>query len=245
MIRNFINGAPLLLLADEVDESAVTLAVSSTAGYPNPPFTLTLERGTVNEEVTLCTAKGGTTFTVTRGWDGTIAKEHGVGAAIEHTTSAVDYVEANSHVHSSGDPHTQYLLRSAWSSKGTIMAATGAATPSPLSVGSNGQVLLANSSTSTGLQWGQVGTAGVADNSITHAKLAPAVQTATVQRLATGSLPGSPTIGQMVYNTTTNRWTGWRSSAWTTFATGVGTVTYSTSAPSGGADGDVHLRYSV
>ena len=94
-LRNYTNNAPQLALTTAVNTSAVTLAVTSTAGYPAAPFTLTLERGTVNQEVTQCTALTGTTFTVVR--DAT-PKAHAIGASVEHTSEARDYSEANVHV---------------------------------------------------------------------------------------------------------------------------------------------------
>jgi len=42
---------------------------------------------------------------------------------------------------------------STWSAKGVLVSATAASTVSALTVGTNGQVLTANSATSTGLQW--------------------------------------------------------------------------------------------
>jgi len=42
---------------------------------------------------------------------------------------------------------------SVWSAKGVLVSATAASTVSALTVGTNGQVLTANSATSTGLQW--------------------------------------------------------------------------------------------
>lgn len=242
--RNFVNGAPLLPLSVDVDDVAVTLQVSSTSGYPTAPFTLALERGTANEEVVLCTAKGANTFTVTRGYDGTTAQAHLANTSIEHATAAIDYTEANTHVNSSSDVHTQYLLKSLLAAKGTILAASGAATPSALAVGANDTVLLADSSATPGVKWGLIPTGALADNVITFVKLAEAVQKQTVQALTTGTLPASPATGQIVYTTDDARWTGRQSGAWTPLAHGVGKITVSTSAPSGGADGDMWLRYT-
>lgn len=92
--RNYSNTAPPVALGATVNNAATTLTVSSTTGYPAAPFLLGIERGTANEEVVLCTAKTGTTFTVTRGYDGTTAVSHTLGAMIEHTTAAIDYREA-------------------------------------------------------------------------------------------------------------------------------------------------------
>lgn len=45
------------------------------------------------------------------------------------------------------------VLKSVYTAKGVLLSATGASTPSALTVGTNGYLLKANSSTSTGLEW--------------------------------------------------------------------------------------------
>ena len=97
--RNYSNTAPPLTLQTTVNDTVGTLVVASTAGYPAVPFTLAIDRGTVNEEFCLCTAKTATQFTVTRGYDGTTGKAHTGGSAIiEHAIGALDYNEANLHM---------------------------------------------------------------------------------------------------------------------------------------------------
>lgn len=242
--RNFVNGAPLLPLSVGVNDSAVTLQVSSTTGYPTAPFTLALERGTANEEVVLCTAKSANTFTVQRGYDGTTGKAHLANTSIEHATAALDYAEANAHINGAGDVHAQYMLKSTLAAKGNILSASGASTPAVLSVGSNNQVLIADSTAGTGLKWGSIGASSITDGVLTLAKLDAALQQKVVQVVTTGTLPGSPANGQIVHTTDDNRWVGRNNGAWTPLAFGVGKVTVSTLAPSGGADGDLWLRYS-
>lgn len=242
--RNFVNGAPLLTLSSGVNAAAVTLTVSSTSGYPAAPFTLALERGTVNEEVVLCTGLTATTFTVTRGWDGTTAKTHASGAIVEHTTTAADYDDANAHVWDTArNDHTQYLLKSTFSAKGSLVVATGAATPVNLAVGTNDQVLIADSAQASGVKWGQLSAASIANGTLTLAKLDTALQQSVVQKVTTGTLPGSPVVGQVVATTDNNRLVGYLSAAWLPITHGVGRVYVSTGSPSGGADGDVWLRY--
>ena len=94
MARNYSNTAPPVSNGVLLTTTGTTITVSSTTGYPAAPFLIGLERGTANEEVVLCTASTATTFTVTRGFDGTSAKQHAVGTSIEHTVSAIDYREA-------------------------------------------------------------------------------------------------------------------------------------------------------
>lgn len=121
--RNYSNTAPPITLAAAVTSSATVLPVASTAGYPAPYFTLAIERGTVNEEVVLCTAMGATSFTVERGHDGTPAVAHGIGVAIEHTISADDYRQANLHVNDpAGASHTA-LASHAASATGVVAGA--------------------------------------------------------------------------------------------------------------------------
>lgn len=103
--RNYINSAPPVGLSVAVSTTDTTLTVSSTTGYPAPPFTLGLERGTANEEVALCTALTATSFTVTRGYDGSVARTHAIGTAVEHTVAAIDYREAGTHIGASSGVH--------------------------------------------------------------------------------------------------------------------------------------------
>ena len=93
-IRNFVNSAPAIALTVGVDDVATTLTVASTTGFPAVPFLMTLARQTADEEVVLCTAIAATTFTVTRGYDGTTGKAHSIGHLVEHTSTALDYREA-------------------------------------------------------------------------------------------------------------------------------------------------------
>lgn len=237
-VRNYINGAPLLPLAVDVSESAVTLEVSSTAGFPTVPFVIAMERGTVNEEVVLCTAKTATTFTVTRGWDSTTAKEHSAGAAIEHTTAAIDYNEANAHINGSGDVHAQYILKAAFTAKGQILVATASGAFTALAVGTDGTVPVASAAAASGVAWGTIGTAGIANSAVTEDKLSSGVKASIVQKLAS-----SPTAaeGTMYFHTGDSRWYGYRG-AWKRMTFGAGEISWGTAAASGGVDGDIYFK---
>jgi len=240
-LRNYTNNAPQLALTTAVNTSAVTLAVTSTAGYPAVPFTLTLERGTVNQEVTRCTASTGTTFTVTRA---TTPKAHAIGASVEHTSEAADYSEANIHVNataSPADPHPQYLKESAFATKGQILVATGAGTYAVLNIGADDRVPISDASTATGWKWGTITGAMIANDTIAITKVDSNVEKSLLQRLATA--PASPSAGQIYYNTTSQDWKGYTGGVWNEMPYGAGKITISTAAPSGGEDRDLWFRY--
>jgi len=96
--RNYSNTAPPIGLTVAATTISTVLTVASTTGYPAVPYLLGLERGTSNEEVVLCTAVAATTFTVTRGYDGTTGRVHNIGTSVEHTVAAIDYAEAGNHI---------------------------------------------------------------------------------------------------------------------------------------------------
>lgn len=66
-------------------------------------------------------------------------------AAHTHTHSTLNALSAND--------HPQYSLLSTYTTKGDILAATGAATAIRLGVGTNGQVLTADSAQASGVKW--------------------------------------------------------------------------------------------
>jgi hypothetical protein len=83
--------------------TALYAASGAPVGYPSvatAPWILRLEPGTSNEELVLVTAGAGTSgspWTVTRGADGTTAKAHNAGTAIQHGLSAGDLQTAATH----------------------------------------------------------------------------------------------------------------------------------------------------
>jgi hypothetical protein len=58
------------------------------------------------------------------------------------------------HIHGMQDLHLEdYILKNTLENKGDIIGATGNSSPLRLSVGSNGKILIADSTTATGLKW--------------------------------------------------------------------------------------------
>jgi hypothetical protein len=105
--RYYVNNAPTLTLASPITSGATSLTVSATfAGYPVTfPYFVTLDYGTLSEEIVSVTNVVGTTATIVRGQDGTPAISHSAGATLDFTTVAKDYDEANAHVNASTGVH--------------------------------------------------------------------------------------------------------------------------------------------
>ena len=96
--RFYSSTARKTTLTDPVNAVDIELTVASFSGFPpNFPFTIIIDRDTIDEEVAECTGVSGSTLTVTRGVDGTTAVSHAVGAQVEHGVSARDFRESRQH----------------------------------------------------------------------------------------------------------------------------------------------------
>lgn len=104
-VRNFSSTAAGTTLSAGVDSSATTMAVSATTGFPSPPFILAVDAGAAAQELVLVTNVAGTTLTVTRGYDSTVAAAHDVGAVVQHSHGGIDFREANAHVNAESGVH--------------------------------------------------------------------------------------------------------------------------------------------
>lgn len=98
MARNYSNIAEETALASGVNSSAVTITVGSNTGYPSTPYTAIIDPGLPTEEVVDVTGVAGTTWTITRGVDGTPATSHDTGAVVVHGYSARDLRDIQDHI---------------------------------------------------------------------------------------------------------------------------------------------------
>lgn len=103
--RNYSSVAKPRYVRLDMTAAATTASVWTTTGHPAwpaTPFVAAFERGSANEELCLVTAvsipvgqdpeaQQHSTFTLTRGFDGTAAKPHLANAKVEHVTSAIDF----------------------------------------------------------------------------------------------------------------------------------------------------------
>lgn len=130
-------------------------------GVSSRPFYVVIDRNTSAEEKILCASRSGNVLTVYnvggnngRGSDDTSITAHSNNAVIEHVFTATDADEANAHVNDgTTDVHPQYVLESTVNAKGDLLVATANDVVSRLPVGTNGQTIVADSSTSTGLDY--------------------------------------------------------------------------------------------
>ena len=97
-MRYYTSTTGEMVLQSGIAPSDTTITVDTTAGLPGSyPYTLFLDYGTPSEEIVDVTAAAGTTLTVTRGRDSTVAQSHAFGAKIRHGMSARDLRESREH----------------------------------------------------------------------------------------------------------------------------------------------------
>jgi hypothetical protein len=154
--RTYAGAATSTTITASINSTDTTISLTAATGWAAGPFYAVIDPGTASEEKIYVSSRSTTTLTVgTRGVDGTTAKSHASGAIIYPVHTAVDSDEANE-------------LTSKYTSRGDIVY-QGASTFTRLGVGTADQVLKTNG---TDPSWGQVATAGIADDAVTAAKIA-------------------------------------------------------------------------
>lgn len=113
-------------------------------------FLVALNVDTESEEIVAVTAISGDTLTVVRGQAGTSAISHTAGATVKHVFTGDDATFFTAGVATANAA----IPKSVVTTKGDLVTATASATPARLAVGTNGQILVADSTTATGLKWG-------------------------------------------------------------------------------------------
>lgn len=104
-LRNYSSTAARTTLSAGVTAVTTTLTVAATTGFPAAPFVLAVNAGATAQELVLVTNVAGTTLTVTRGYDSTVASAHDAGAVVEHSHAAIEFREANAHVNATTGVH--------------------------------------------------------------------------------------------------------------------------------------------
>lgn len=139
--RQYAGAAASTTITAGINTTDTTCTLAATTGWPSTggvPFYVVIDPGTSAEEKCSATISG-TTLTLTRGQDDTTASSHSSGATIYPVFTANDADEANE-------------LVSKLTTKGDLLVTDGSAL-NRLAVGSNYQVLGANSSATNGVAW--------------------------------------------------------------------------------------------
>jgi hypothetical protein len=185
MTRKYSTTSVATQLASTISNSAVTITVNAGTGSSLmggvtlsagnvDQFALALDVDTQNEEIVWCTAISGDTLTVVRGRAGSSAITHTAGATVKHVFTGDDATFFTTGVATADGA----IPKSIVTTKGDIIGATTSATPARVAIGTNGQVLTADSTQSAGLKWSTPATTDLSFNA----------QTGTTYQLVIGDL---------------------------------------------------------
>jgi hypothetical protein len=153
MTRLYSSVSVETILSASITSSQTSMAVSTGTGSALlggvvlaagnvDQFTVAIDPDTVNEEIVFITANSGDTFTIVRGRAGTSQITHASGATVRHVLTSDDL-----------DYFNTAIQPTQLTAKGALITATAASTVSTLSVGTNGQVLTADSTEARGIKW--------------------------------------------------------------------------------------------
>lgn len=172
--RQFAGAAVATTISAGINSTDTTCSLAATTGWPSSAgvsFYVVIDPGTSVEEKCLATISG-STLTLTRGQDDTAAANHSSGATIYPVFTANDADEANE-------------VAAKLTTKGDLLVTTGSAL-NRLPVGTNDQLLVADSAATNGVKWGTVSATGLASDAVTTAKILDA--NVTEAKLASGAV---------------------------------------------------------
>ena len=160
MTRKYSSISVETTLASGISNSATTMTVAAGTGSALmggvtlaagnvDQFTVALDVDTQNEEVVFITAVSSDTFTIVRGRAGTSAISHTGGATVKHVLTSDDLTFYTTGVATADGAIPNAIV----TAKGDIIAASASAVPDNLAVGTNGQVLTADSTATLGVKW--------------------------------------------------------------------------------------------
>lgn len=102
----YSNTAVQTTLAGSISSGATTITVGAVTGFPGAfPYVLALDYGSAAEELVTVTAVAGLNLTVTRGFGGTSAQSHSLGAVVRHVYNSVDATDFRTHEAATASVH--------------------------------------------------------------------------------------------------------------------------------------------
>lgn len=160
MTRKYSSISVETTLATTISNSATTMTVAAGTGSALmggvtlaagnvDQFTVALDVDTNNEEIVFITAVSSDTFTIVRGQAGTSAISHTGGATVKHvlTSSDLNFYTAGVATADAAIPETVVTA------KADLLVAASSGVVDNLAVGTNGQVLTADSTQTLGVKW--------------------------------------------------------------------------------------------
>jgi hypothetical protein len=175
MTRQYSSISVETTLASSINTTATTITVATgtatalMGGITLAPsnvdiFTVALDVDTVNEEIVFVTGVSGDTLTISRGQAGTgtagvSGVAHTAGATVKHVLTSSDLIFYTTGVATANAAIPQTVV----TAKADLLVASGPSVVDNLAVGTNGQVLTADSAQTLGVKWATP-TAPVVDN---------------------------------------------------------------------------------
>ena len=160
MTRKFSSISVESTLASGISNSQTTLTVATGTGSALlggvtlaagnvDQFTLAPDPDTTNEEIVFATAVAADTFTIVRARAGSSGISHSGGATVRHVLTSDDLTFFNTGVATADAA----IPKSTVTTKGDLIVATASGVVTRVGVGSNTQVLTADSTTASGVKW--------------------------------------------------------------------------------------------
>jgi hypothetical protein len=174
MTRKYSSISVETTLASTISNSATTMTVAAGTGSALmggvtlaagnvDQFTVALDVDTQNEEVVYITAVSTDTFTIVRGRAGTSAISHTGGATVKHVLTSDDLNFYTAGVATADAAVPENIV----TAKADLLVASASGVVDNLAVGTNNQVLTADSTATLGVKWATPATADLTINAKT------------------------------------------------------------------------------